>query len=215
MKRFDLKIGTLDKNQILRCLNYDAGLTPNPKVLNLLDDFCHQAGHIEKMRGAYTLIPIEHVETDGVLTGKGFIKSRQLAGIAAKSSQMAFCLVTAGALLDQKIESSSDILNAYLWDALGTVMVENAVTALLDRLRQKEKSDSSLPFSPGYCDWDLEGQKLIFSAFDPHPIGIHLQTDSLMMVPQKSIAFISCLGVDAIHLNPCRLCGLKKCFMRR
>lgn len=215
MKAFELETGILNQKSVLRCLNYGDGIEPDPQIIEILDDVYLQVNNLDCMRGAYCIAPVDDIGSDYVSTAKGCIKSKQLAQIAGKSSEIAFCLVTAGSLLDQMVESSSDILLACIWDAVGTVMVENAVNDLLAKLRKEEGVESSLPFSPGYCDWELEGQRIIFSALDSDSIGIHLLSDSLMMAPQKSVAFVSCLGAGTAELNPCKFCSLKKCFMRR
>ncbi len=166
-------------------------------------------------RGAYALVPITGCEEDRILTGRGVIQSRKLAGIAARAKQMAFCLVTLGHAFDGRIEENTDLVQACIWDAVGTAWVEQCVDDLLAHLRREVGQPTSLPFSPGYCDWVLEGQKVIFSAFCDAPLGVEILSGSWMMIPQKSISFVVCLGVAEERENPCRQCTLRSCFMRR
>lgn len=215
MREWDFELETLDEKQFLRCLGYPADATPNQELMSILRSRASEAQRLARICGTYTLMPIMHVENDLIFTQVGSIKSRQLAGVASQANQMAFCLVTAGEALDQKIESITDLLEACVWDAAGTVLVEKGVDLLLAKIREEQGLATSLPFSPGYCDWELNGQHTVFSAFAQRPLGIQVLPESLMMVPQKSISFVACLGVEDKGQNPCRHCTLKNCFMRR
>lgn len=72
-----------------------------------------------------------------------------------------------------------------------------------------------MPFSPGYCDWELSGQRVVFNALNSSVLGITYFKDSFMMTPQKSVSFVACMGTVELEKNPCKYCNMKKCFMRR
>ncbi len=55
-----------------------------------------------------------------------------------------------------------------------------------------------LRYSPGYCGWNLTGQRALFAALGPEEIGIHL-TDSCLMEPVKSISGVMVMGPPEIH----------------
>jgi hypothetical protein len=55
-----------------------------------------------------------------------------------------------------------------------------------------------LRYSPGYCGWNLTGQRALFAALGPEEIGIHL-TDSCLMEPVKSISGVMVMGPADIH----------------
>lgn len=67
-------------------------------------------------------------------------------------------------------------------------------------------------FSPGYGDWDLKEQKLLFSVLDcPRRIGLTL-TDGLMMAPAKSVTAVIGLSESvACVWNKCMTCGNINC----
>ena len=67
-------------------------------------------------------------------------------------------------------------------------------------------------FSPGYGDWPLEEQKLLFPILDcAKRIGLTL-TDGLMMAPSKSVTAIIGLSEDvACVWNKCMTCGNVNC----
>ncbi len=76
----------------------------------------------------------------------------------------------------------------------------------------------ALCYSPGYCGWDLSGQRALFAALDPGRIGISLNEHSLML-PAKSISGVIVAGPAAIHrfendYRFCAQCRPKSCRAR-
>ena len=69
-------------------------------------------------------------------------------------------------------------------------------------------------FSPGYCDWKLTGQEVIFNAVDVGPIGVSL-TPSYVMKPEKSISAIALAAESIPFKAPCTFCTRKDCPWRR
>jgi hypothetical protein len=70
--------------------------------------------------------------------------------------------------------------------------------------------------NPGYLDWPLTDQRLIFSLLPAESIGVALN-DSCMMVPRKSVTICAGIGVSgsSAGFNRCRHCGVAKCQFRR
>ncbi len=215
MKELLLNIGPPDDQEVFRCLGYGMDFQPHREVIDLVREYAMEAAQMSRPQGAFVSFPVTKVDKEGIYTEKGKILSRKLARVAADAEKIAFGLVTAGELFDEQIEASDGLLNACIRDAVGTVLVEDGVSLLLEEIAVDSGLKPSLPFSPGYCDWDLGGQQLLFSAFPPAPLGIRLLRDSLMMIPQKSVSFVTCLGAEMKTENPCRHCTRKKCYMRR
>lgn len=67
-------------------------------------------------------------------------------------------------------------------------------------------------FSPGYGDWDLKEQQLMFKVLDcARLIGLTL-TDGLMMAPSKSVTAVIGLSETALCVwNKCMTCGSRNC----
>ena len=55
-----------------------------------------------------------------------------------------------------------------------------------------------LRYSPGYCGWNLTGQRALFAALGPEEIDIHL-TDNCLMEPLKSISGVMVMGPAEVH----------------
>ena len=70
-------------------------------------------------------------------------------------------------------------------------------------------------FSPGYCDWNVKQQKMVFQAMRGDCAGVSL-TDSCLMIPRKSISGIIGIGPSEItKYNPCKTCDEYDCVGRR
>jgi hypothetical protein len=216
MKELVLSVGLPDERNVLRCLGYTRNSQPpHDEVVEKIREYGRVAESMGGLRGAYVSFPVMGIDEQGIETEKGKILSGKLARIASNAQKIAFGLVSAGEGFNLWMEAGDSLLDVCIRDAIGTVMIEDGVDLLLAEIGSDTGLKTSLPFSPGYCDWDLKGQELIFSYFSPAPVGIKLHRDSLAMTPQKSVSFVTCLGTEMKIGNPCRHCSLEACFMRR
>ena len=96
---------------------------------------------------------------------------------------------------------------------IGTVLAELAVERLEKDICPGKTV--SLPYSPGYCGWDIREQQLFFPLFPPEPCGIRL-SDSSLMKPEKSISGFAAMGRELVR-QPyhCEICRNTKCYKRR
>ena len=82
--------------------------------------------------------------------------------------------------------------DALIVQAIGAAAIEAWMDAVEDELRQELKPDEELVprFSPGYGDLPLAYQRTLLTLLDaPRKIGVSL-TDTLLMVPSKSVSAI-------------------------
>ena len=205
----------LKQEDVFRCMGYGKDASPHEETIQRYETLIKRIPETGVVTGAFTDVPVTGINETGVDTPTGFIKSERLAKISEGVTDMVFGLITAGVTFDRMAESFTDMVDAFLWDSIGSALVEEGVTRLLKIIEKEKGRELSLPFSPGYCDWDLTGQNIIFSAFDPSPLGINVSSDSLVMSPVKSVSFVSCMDISGSSHNPCRFCNLKSCFMRR
>ena len=99
------------------------------------------------------------------------------------------------------VEKTAGILQEYFLESLAGKV---DTTALLVR------------YSPGYCGWDITGQKKLFKFLRPQEIGLHLNDGSLIMTPLKSISGVMVLGPREIHhpdrgYSFCNRCSTTAC----
>jgi cobalamin-dependent methionine synthase I len=129
-------------------------------------------------------------------------------------------VVTSGQALEDAISRRQEesLFHAYLLDAVGSVVTER----LTDQLDQHVSGllgargyETTARFSPGYCDWELQGgQKAMFRFLQPESVGVNI-TSAGMMIPQKSISAVL-VGAREVSLrSPCSFCAKGDCPYRR
>ncbi len=94
----------------------------------------------------------------------------------------------AGSMLDSAASAGTELIADY---------VESLYKKKLNENHEHARTMGSMRFSPGYCGWDLSGQKRLFEYLQPDKIGIKL-TDSYLMKPLKSISGVIVMG--PIHI---------------
>jgi cobalamin-dependent methionine synthase I len=85
----------------------------------------------------------------------------------------------------------------------------------LDRENLLKPLSAVLSYSPGYCGWDITGQKKLFEYLKPSQIGITIN-ESCLMTPIKSVSGVLVAGDREIHFfqigfSYCDLCKTQSC----
>ena len=113
----------------------------------------------------------------------------------------------------EALKEEDDIVADFIADAIGTVLAEMTVTRMEAEYNGPETL--SMPYSPGYCDWNIREQQRLFSLFPERPCGIIL-SDSFLMTPEKSVSGFFALGEKLIR-QPyhCQICRNTRCYKRR
>jgi len=129
---------------------------------------------------------------------------------------------TVGLGIDRLIRKSSaaNVADAVWLQAIGAERIEALCDTFCEkqRLLAEEKGLYLRPrFSPGYGDLPLSLQREIFRTLDcSRQIGLSL-TESLLMMPSKSVTAI--IGICDRPCHPgtlgCSYCGKKDCFFRK
>lgn len=147
----------------------------------------------------------------------GRIIGRQVSGI--ESAAVFAC--TAGSMISDLSKASmqaGDLIQGYILDTIGSVVVEKAMDVIQQRLSEAEESQGrkiTNRLSPGYCGWHISEQHELFSLLPWNFCGIRLSESSLML-PLKSVSGIIGIGKKVKRLEyPCKICDKQKCFRRR
>lgn len=113
----------------------------------------------------------------------------------------------------EALKAEDDIVADFIADAIGSVLAETTVARMEQEYDGPETL--SMPYSPGYCNWDIREQHLLFSLFPDGPCGIIL-SDSSLMAPEKSVSGFFALG-ETLQRQPyhCQICKNTKCYKRR
>lgn len=166
-----------------------------------------------------------------ILIGKDFIEIEggirfSTGGITQYikcSDYMIIFLVTIGERVEKiagEMTSGKDPLQGYLLDRIGSFAVESLAESVEKKIRRdhsRTKKSVSRRYSPGYCDWPIEDQRILAGIVDFSRIGVSL-TEGYMMLPKKSISAIVGVGDSGIFTgsgSTCGICEKKDCLYRR
>jgi len=208
-----INIDQVDHNRILMSMGYSSS-NPASEVL------CNQvttmvADGPKEVLSVVNIAPITTKSTDCITTACGTIQSPTFNSLAQYADKVVYGVVTAGSKVDEMLMGCEDTVDALIVDTYGSVLVELGVDLLLEKVAAQTGLYISLPFSPGYCDYPLAEQENIFQALGHEPLGVKYHQGSFMMTPIKTISFIAALGAQELNTNPCSICTLEKCQMRR
>lgn len=135
------------------------------------------------------------------------------------SDYLALFLCTAGKEISRRIAAvkNYDMLLAYIYDAIGSEIVERAADILQEEMQNEaisRRMNITNRYSPGYCQWSVAEQHKLFSFFPYNFCGISL-TSSALMNPVKSVSGIIGMG-SKVKRNPynCRMCDIDDCIYR-
>lgn len=213
MKTRNIAIDQLDMDLLVSTLGYKKGAELPDSV----------STRIEALRplvprhvlSVTRMAPISDCTDQQVCTGLGIVSSPTFAGLAGDADTVVYGLVTAGPQMDELINECEDTVDALIFDAYGSALVEQGVNELLMVLARETGKNVSLPFSPGYCDYPLTEQAQLFNVFENNVCGIAYHRASFMMSPVKSISFVAAAGPSPLNTNPCSICSFEECQNRR
>lgn len=114
-----------------------------------------------------------------------------LATIFPRAEQLALFAVTIGERVGEEISRLFAVGQfdlGYLLDAVASNGTDRLAQKLQEHLAgQAPNWTVFLRYSPGYCGWDITGQRQLFRTLRPEEIGITLR-ESCLMEPLKSIS---------------------------
>jgi hypothetical protein len=158
----------------------------------------------------------------------GVLADISIADIFNRADHLGLFAVTLGEQTSQTIGEcfeANDFALACVLDATASAaadkMAELAERRFDETLRTAgwtTPDGAALRYSPGYCGWDVTGQKKLFEYLQPEQIGLTL-TDSCLMQPLKSVSGVVIAGPRQIHKFPlsypfCSWCETRSCRAR-
>ena len=221
----DFKI-EIDKKKVCRNLGYQNGHAPSPSISSLIDEEIDEAYRLIQPSCFYRIMDVSRIRRPRVtlLNGTTFsITSEVLSWVLYPCKKAVIFVASIGKGLEERAKQVMDdghLLKATLLDAIGSEATEKVTCHLQDRVRELAnfyEGEITLRYSPGYCDWDITQQRVLFKAMDSAPIGVEL-TEECLMVPRKSVSGIIGLGWGEkrrLRLSPCQFCTRQDCQNRR
>lgn len=194
------------------------GRAPDAALLALVESCVREVQAAAHCRACRMVTPVRIAE-DAADFGALSVPGGQLARHLRGCDRAILFAATIGAeseLLRRRAAVTSPA-RALVLDAAGTAAIEAFCDALCDRW-QAEFSDAFLRprFSPGYGDVPLAVQRPLLSCLDSgRSAGITL-TDSLLMLPQKSVSAIVGIGKSGCiaRVHDCGQCDQRNCAFR-
>jgi len=210
--------GELPAADLREVLRYAACRQENEQVLALARACAAEGEGVLRPALCWRRVKIG-VSDDGVELPFGRIESRKLAAALSGCDEAVVFAATVGLELDRLIARYGRLSpsRGLLMQAFGAERVEALCDAFCAWLA--EECAPLVPrqrFSPGYGDWLLEGQRMLFAALDCHKqIGLYLN-ESLLMSPTKSVTAIVGLGREGkCGQSGCGSCEKTDCVLRR
>lgn len=169
---------------------------------------------------------ISRKKFDDVFKGEGKnADDAVLKDIYPGAEHLALYALTMGKRVSSKIErffKRDEYALASMLDSVASIAADTAAAHLENYYREYLESESLfkpghavLGYSPGYCGWDITGQKKLFRFLKPIQIGITINA-SCLMTPIKSVSGVLVAGEKDIHIFPigfsyCDLCTTQSC----
>jgi hypothetical protein len=214
----------IDGRSVCRYLGYKADVEPSARIASLLDECIDRTRHLTEPSYSYIISDIERVEGSRTLVkGRVVFKSEVIARLLERCEKVAVFILTIGNRLEETVGRLADdglIVEAYVLDAIGSSVAESLADVVQSKIGDVARAQGlciSRRFSPGYCDWDINQQRVLFRAMDGDSSGVCLSNECMMM-PQKSISGIIGIGLcdqGVESYNPCETCNKRSCPGRR
>lgn len=205
-----LRTRTLDK---LGYTSIPAGLR------NALDESLETLETQVRPAMMYHILPVIAVDKH-VKTEAGSIRSSmfsRLAHMCTGERWIVFMISTLGEGFDRICKGLSMLNRQFVFDVAGSQYTEMAADMLHDHVQsmvERQGKQCGMPFSPGYCDWELAGQQVIFNALDAGSMGVRL-TEHYVMLPSKTISAVALIADELPAKAPCHFCARNDCLWRR
>lgn len=221
--QFDFDDLKLNVSQIEKAIGYKEG-EDRAIVTDLIEEILNESGEISNIKAQYSIFHGVKFHNDNKLmeiNGISFHVKKIVFGQIKKSESIAIFLCTAGeeiGIRSRKAMKERDLLKGYIYDVVGSEIVEAAADLMQERLEKAMVAAGNKitnRYSPGYCAWDVVEQLKLFQLVPDNFCGIRL-TESSLMDPVKSVSGIIGIGKN-VKMNPytCSLCDLKDCIYRK
>jgi hypothetical protein len=213
---------TIDKSEIELTLGYAKNLIPQ-HFSSVVNDILKELSSKCSIKSGYRILGIKPAtdRNDGLIVEDVFFKMDKIVtGQIKKSECIALFVATIGSEMEKwskRLLIEGDPVMSYLVDTIASITVENVVNYLHNYI-EKEMLKKGLKitnrYSPGYCNWSVSEQQLLFSLLPSNFCGITL-TESSLMIPIKSVSGVIGIGRRVKRKEYlCNKCGFKDCTYR-
>ncbi|MBD3335360.1 MAG: hypothetical protein GF355_07570 [Candidatus Eisenbacteria bacterium] len=216
--RLKIKVDPGELLETLGCRNHiDASARVQHRVLKAID----RVTELAEPEHVHRFYPVRVENGWARVNSSVKLRSRRLAHVLESCHTVHLFIVTLGASMDHMIAAAMrrrPHLGVIL-DAAASLAAESAADELQHSVAEAlpDGQETTVRFSPGYCDWPLREQQKIFDLFPDRPVGVRLSGDYLM-TPRKTVSAVFGVGPSArltALRSPCAACGRAGCPHRR
>lgn len=221
--RFSFREVAPTMNEVLEYVQ-SSGLDKEHPAVVFTEHVLEKLDNLQGICGGYVIKKNEpELPTTGVVKIDDFTLhvGKQISRYLKDASYIALFLCTAGPDFSEitgKLNHEGDWMEAYLVDAIGSLTVENAMNTIWRNLAEsmdKKGLKISNRYSPGYCNWDVSDQKILFQLIGDNPTGITL-SETCLMSPVKSVSGIIGIGKNLKRYKyGCKICHNQTCIYRK
>ncbi len=221
----DIEINSeINRKQVCNYVGYGSDYKLPTRVLSLVDEYVEHAQHLIEPSYSCVIRDIKLVRDSIVVIEDSIVfRSKVIAHLLEQCEKVAVFLVTIGGHLEEtvcQLAKEGLIVQSAVLDAIGSVAAEKVADFVQSSVGEVARAQGlciSQRFSPGYCDWDIGQQKMVFWAVNGNAMGVRL-TERCLMIPQKSVSGVIGIGSSAGNVenyNPCKTCNKYDCLGRR
>ncbi|TFB07855.1 hypothetical protein E3V08_06570 [Candidatus Atribacteria bacterium MT.SAG.1] len=220
----------IDEEEVLRyqgCHNNKLKKV-NKTIMKITREEIERGYNLFKPKGIYSPIKIKQMSFSGgrvdLKNGFSLYFSNSIINLLKGTNYLVLGVATIGSSLENRVSkffTQGEYPRAIALDAVGTVTVESLGRYIKNLICQEAKEQhfkNTRCFSPGYGDWDINQQKIIFQIIPADKIGVKL-TESCMMVPKKSLSWAMGAGENIITPSKkddsCQICQAINCQYRK
>ena len=183
----------VNKSEIYRYLGYKTGMDLPKEIETSVEEILDNV-----LKQSVPKVCYKYFETKvGEQVDFGFmsVESKESASNLEGCTETVIFGATIGIYTDRQIQKEQILspVRALIYQAVGAAVVEAVCDDFNEWIRQKEKEkgrDICPRFSPGYGDVSLSIQKSIFQELSLAKLAGITLTDSLLMIPEKSVTAI-------------------------
>lgn len=210
----------IDQKEVLRYLGYGKQ-KPDQAVHQMIDECIIALKEAVSPKFVYSIFDLQLKNNVLIFAGMD-VDSQNLRKNLMGCKKIAVFGATLGIQIDYLIKKFSrlQMSKTVVLQAVATAMIEEYCDLCQEDIREMARKEGLYlrpRFSPGYGDFALEYQKDIIRVLDcAKKIGLTL-TDSLIMIPSKSVTAV--IGLSATeencHKKGCESCEKADCKFRR
>jgi len=223
---FEVKISprdlTVSKNEIELTLGYSDGMMPS-HFSEMVDVLLSQLSRNCSIAAGYRVVDVSRSpnRVNGLEVGGKFMTMDKIVtGQLKKAEQAALFVCTIGPTMEnwsRQLLKEDDIVLGFMVDTIASATAECVTNLLHDHIGMRMEQRGlkiTNRYSPGYCNWPVSEQHVLFSLFPQDFCGVTL-TESALMLPIKSVSGIVGIGANVERKDYiCNRCGVKDCTYR-